>query len=684
VPARGKQGNGTGSAGFEGLLWKAAEVLRGSMDASEYKHVVLGLIFLKYVSEAYEQRRDTLRDELAADGITGAQADKLLESPDRYTERGAFWVPPEARWDYLRGRANLHRIGERIDNAITLIERHNPGLLGILPRTYDRSSLDMRRLAELVDLFSGIGLGVVRLAEKDILGRAYEFFLNWFASSEGKGGGEYYTPRSVVRLLVEMTEPYSGRVYDPCCGTGGMFLLAERFVKAHGGRRDDIAVYGQELNNTTWRLAKMNLAIHGIEANLGPCWGDSFHQDLHHDLKADYVLANPPFNVSGWGADRLPCDPRWRYGVPPAGNANFAWLQHVVGHLSPRGIAAVVLTDRSVSGQQPSEAYIRQRMIEDDLVECIVALPGRLFHSTQVPVTLWLLNRDKTSAGTRHWRDRRGETLFIDARNLGVMIDCTRRTLTDNDLARITGTYHSWRGEPGAGSYVNQSGFCSAATIFEIGEHGYTLTPSPYVAAEDIDEDHERLDKKIVRLTEGLRTVNWPVSRLVDYVKHTEYLRSWKAPERAAKIAEFRDEERLVLPVEDHIDAAYGAVSETIIINRCLLISLMPGMNGFFLAAWLNSDEGRRIRAAAMPGTGRSPRTVSLENRRRFLEGLVVPVPGLDIQAAIADAVLTLTKVPQRAGQLAAELWRMPSLAAEIQPITRHWLDSAGSYIADQ
>ena len=504
VPPRGKKANGTEPLGFEDVLWKAADKLRGSMDASEYKHVVLGLIFLKYVEDAFEERRGALRDELAADGITGEQADELLESRDEYTAEGVFWVPPEARWGYLRERAKQPDIGKLIDNAMDLIEVDNPSLRGVLPKTYARPSLDVRRLGELVDLISGIGLGAAEHREKDILGRVYEYFLGRFASSEGKGGGEFYTPRSVVRLLVEMIEPYSGRVYDPCCGSGGMFVQAERFVEAHGGRRNDIAVYGQELNDTTWRLAKMNLAIRGIEADLGPRWGDSFHEDLHPDLKADYILANPPFNISDWGGDQLREDVRWRYGVPPASNANYAWLQHMVSHLSPRGVAGVVLANGSLSSQQSGEGEIRRRMIEADLIECIVAIPGQLFYSTQIPATLWFLNRDKTPGGARHWRERRGEMLFIDARKLGVMVDRTHRELTDEDLARVAGTYHAWRGEPGAGDYTDVSGFCATATADEIAEHRYVLTPGRYVGTEDVEEDDEPMDEKIARLTKDL------------------------------------------------------------------------------------------------------------------------------------------------------------------------------------
>lgn len=500
MPPRTKKATTGEPLGFEDVLWKAADKLRGSMDASEYKHVVLGLIFLKYVEDAFEERRAALRAELEADGITGEQAEELLESRDEYTAEGVFWVPPEARWGYLRERAKQPEIGKLIDNAMDLIEIDNASLCGVLPKTYARPSLDTRRLGELVDLISGVGLGSAEHREKDILGRVYEYFLSRFASAEGKGGGEFYTPRSVVKLLVEMIEPLSGRVYDGCCGSGGMFVQAEKFVEAHGGRRNDIAIYGQELNDTTWRLAKMNLAIRGIESDLGPRWGDTLHEDLHPDLKVEYALANPPFNVSDWGGEQLRDDARWKYGVPPAGNANYAWLQHFASKLSPRGIAGIVLANGSLSTQQSGEGEIRRRMLEDDLIECIVALPGQLFYSTGIPVSLWFLNRDKTPGGARAWRDRRGEVLLIDARNLGVMVDRTHRELTYDDIKKIADTYHAWRGEPGAGDYADIAGFCATATLDQIAEHRHVLSPGRYVGAEAFSGDGEPLDQKIARL----------------------------------------------------------------------------------------------------------------------------------------------------------------------------------------
>jgi type I restriction enzyme M protein len=389
-----------------------------------------------------------------------------------------------------------------MDAAMEALEADNATLRGVLPKTYAAATVDARRLGQLVDLVSGIGLGSQDHGEKDILGRVYEYFLGKFASAEGKNSGEFYTPRSIVRLLVEMLEPFNGRVYDPCCGSGGMFVQAERFVAEHGGRRTDLAVYGQELSSTTWRLAKMNLAIRGIEADLGPKWADSFHDDLHPDLKADYLLANPPFNISDWGGDQLRDDPRWKYGVPPTGNANFAWVQHMVSHLSPRGAAGIVLANGSLSTQQSGEGDIRRKLVEADLVECIVALPGQLFYGTGIPVSLWFLNRDKTPGGGRPWRDRRGEILFIDARGLGHMVSRVHRDLSVEDLARVADVFHAWRGEPGCGEYADQPGFAYSAVIGETAEQNFVLTPGRYVGVEDRVEEEEALSDKIQRLTQ--------------------------------------------------------------------------------------------------------------------------------------------------------------------------------------
>ncbi len=494
-----------GPLGFEDTLWKAADKLRGSMDASEYKHVVLGLIFLKYIDDAFAELRGSLEADLASDGITGEEARELLESRDEYTGEGVFWVLPQARWGYLQDRAKQPEIGKLIDEAMEAVEAENPSLRGVLPKNYARPSLDVRRLGELVDLISGLGLGAAEQRQKDLLGRVYEYFLGQFASKEGKGGGEFYTPRHVVNTLVEMIEPYRGRVYDPCCGSGGMFIQSERFVEAHGGKRTDLSVYGQELNDTTWRLAKMNLAIRGIDADLGPRWADTFHEDLHPDLKADYILANPPFNISDWGGQQLRDDPRWQYGPPPAGNANYAWLQHMASHLSPRGVAGVVLANGSLSTQTSGEGEIRRKMLEDDLVECIVALPGQLFYTVQIPVCLWILNRNKQNgSGRGNWRDRRGEVLFIDARKLGTMVDRTHKELTDEDITRIAGTYHAWRGEPDADTYQDIPGFCASGTVPQISENRFVLTPGRYVGAEAEEDDGEPIEEKVTRLKQRL------------------------------------------------------------------------------------------------------------------------------------------------------------------------------------
>jgi len=486
--------------GFEDTLWKAADKLRGSMDSSEYKHVVLGLVFLKYVDDAFGERRAHLAADLEADGIAGDQAEELLESRDEYTAEGVFWVPPEARWEYLQAKAKQPEIGKIIDTAMDAVEAENPTLRGVLPKNFARPSLDVRRLGELVDLIGGLGLGSAEHREKDLLGRVYEYFLGRFASQEGKGGGEFYTPRSVVKLLVEMIEPYQGRVYDPCFGSGGMFVQSENFVEARGGQRNDIAVYGEELNDTTWRLGKMNLAIRGIEADLGPRWGDTFHDDLHPDLKADFILANPPFNISDWGGDQLRDDPRWKFGTPPAGNANFAWLQHMASKLAPQGVAGVVLANGSLSAQQSGEGDIRRKMVEADLVECIVSLPGQLFYTTQ--------------------RDRSGEVLFIDARNLGALVDRTHRELPIADIERIAGTYHSWRGEPGSGSYQELSGFCASKTTAQIREHNFVLTPGRYVGSEETEDDGEPIGEKIHRLKTQLFAAFEENDRLESKVRH--------------------------------------------------------------------------------------------------------------------------------------------------------------------
>ena len=407
--------------GFEDKLWAAADKLRGHMDASEYKNVVLGLIFLKYISDTFEEHRAALERD----------PESNPEERDEYLAANVFWVPEEARWSGPQGIQALARnpgIGNVIDEAMTAIERENSSLKGVLPKNYARPALDKTRLGGLVDLISTIGLGDTASRSKDILGRVYEYFLGKFAAAEGKSGGEFYTPQCIVKLLVAMLEPFRGRVFDPCCGSGGMFVSSERFVEEHGGRRDDLAIYGQESNATTWLLARMNLAIRGIDANLGPEPADSFHHDLHADLKADFVLANPPFNMSDWGGERLREDKRWAYGTPPAGNANYAWIQHFISHLKPTGVAGFVMANGSMSSNQSGEGEIRKKIIEADLVDCMIALPPQLFYTTGIPVCLWFLARNKKN---HKFRDRRGETLFIDARKLGRMTDRTHREVTD-------------------------------------------------------------------------------------------------------------------------------------------------------------------------------------------------------------------------------------------------------------
>lgn len=483
-----KNGNG-GNLGFEADLFKTADKLRGNMEPSDYKHVALGLIFLKYISDAFEAKHKAL---LAED----AQA---AEDKDEYLADNVFWVPKEARWSHLQANAKLPTIGTLIDDAMRAIEKDNESLKGVLPKDYARPALNKVMLGELIDLISGIALNEEGDRSKDILGRVYEYFLGQFAGAEGKRGGEFYTPRSVVRVLVEMLEPYSGRVYDPCCGSGGMFVQSEKFVQEHGGRIGDIAIYGQESNYTTWRLAKMNLAVRGIDSDIR--WNNegSFHKDELRDLKADYILANPPFNISDWGGDRLREDVRWKFGTPPVGNANYAWLQHIYHHLAPNGTAGVVLANGSMSSNQSGEGDIRKAMVEADAVDCMVALPGQLFYSTQIPACLWFLARNKNPG--KVLRDRRGQVLFIDARKMGVLVDRTRRELTDEDVQKIADTYHAWRGEKDAGEYADVAGFCKSASMEDIRKHGHVLTPGRYVGAAEQEGDGEPFEEKMLRLS---------------------------------------------------------------------------------------------------------------------------------------------------------------------------------------
>lgn len=506
--ARGKaanNGNGA-SLGFEAELFKAADKLRGNMEPSDYKHVVLGLIFLKYISDAFEAKHKALLAEDPA----------AAEDRDEYLAENVFWVPKEARWSHLQANAKQPTIGTLIDDAMRAIEKENESLKGVLPKDYARPALNKVMLGELIDLISGIALNEEGGKSKDILGRVYEYFLGQFAGAEGKRGGEFYTPRSVVRVLVEMLEPYAGRVYDPCCGSGGMFVQSEKFVQEHGGRIGDIAIYGQESNYTTWRLCKMNLAVRGIDADIR--WNNegSFHKDELRDLKFDFILANPPFNVSDWGGERLREDVRWQFGVPPVGNANYAWLQHIYHHLAPNGTAGVVLANGSMSSQQSGEGEIRKAMLEADVVDCMVALPGQLFYSTQIPACLWILAKGRSNGLVRktRLRDRRGQVLFIDARNMGVMVDRTRRELTDEEIKKIADTYHAWRGEKDAGEYADVPGFCKSATLDEIRKHDYVLTPGRYVGAAAQEDDGEPFAEKMARLAALWREQRTEAARL--------------------------------------------------------------------------------------------------------------------------------------------------------------------------
>ena len=501
------------TASLEEVLWNTADQLRGHMDAAEYKHVVLGLVFLKYISDSFEKLHAQLLAEADED---------TAEDRDEYVAEGVFWVPREARWSELKANAKQPDIGKRVDEAMSALERENSRQLGgMLPTGYARPSLPHHVIGGLIDEISKYGVGgtvgeddgkllteqPAQKAEADLLGKVYQYMLGRFAAAEGKLGGEFYTPDSVVLTLVEMLAPYKGRVYDPACGSGGMFVQSEKFVEAHKGKIGDISIYGQESNYTTWKLARMNLAIRRIDADLGRENADTFHHDLHPDLRADYVLANPPFNISNWGGERLRDDKRWKFGTPPAGNANYAWLQHILAHLAPNGTAGVVLANGSLSSNQSGEGVIRQNMISADKVDCIVAMPGQLFYTTQIPVSLWILANNKQSGKGqegRPLRDRSGQVLFIDARELGYMRTRTERDLSDADRARIVQAYHNWRGD-GDGEYEDIPGFCKAATIDDIEKNGWVLTPGRYVGAAPKEEDTEPFGEKMTRLSGELR-----------------------------------------------------------------------------------------------------------------------------------------------------------------------------------
>ncbi|MCE4553894.1 type I restriction-modification system subunit M [Roseateles cellulosilyticus] len=489
-------------------LWAAADKLRANMDAAEYKHLVLGLIFLKYVSDTFAARRAEViarlrnpDDEYYYGDASGADVAAEADDRDYYTAVNVFWVPEGARWEHLRGQAKQPTIGRSIDDALTLIEGENPKLKGILDKRYGRAQLPDGKLGELVDLISTIGFGSNAGQARDVLGQVYEYFLGQFASAEGKKGGQFYTPASIVKTLVAVLAPHHGKVYDPCCGSGGMFVQSEKFIEAHGGKLGDVSIYGQESNPTTWRLAAMNLAIRGIDFNLGREPQDSFTRNQHPDLRADYILANPPFNISDWWHGSLEGDARWVYGDPPQGNANYAWLQHMLHHLKDTGRAGIVLANGSMSSSQNNEGVIRAAMVEADVVEVMVALPGQLFFNTQIPACLWFLAKRKPAA-------RKGQVLFIDARKLGRMISRVQRELGDEDIARIAATVAAWRGEAAAGEalgeYADVPGFCRSVPLAEIAQHGHVLTPGRYVGAEEVEDDDEAFADKMTRLTEQL------------------------------------------------------------------------------------------------------------------------------------------------------------------------------------
>lgn len=480
---------------FEKILFKAADKLRKNIDAAEYKHVALGLIFLKYISDSFEEVYLKLKEG------NGEYEGADPEDRDEYTAVHVFYVPQKARWSYLYSRAKLPSIGNDLDEAMEAIEKDNPPLKGILPKVYARPNLDKASLGGLIDLIGNIALGDEAAKSKDLLGRVYEYFLGEFANAEGKKGGQFYTPKSIVKLMVEMIEPYKGRVYDPACGSGGMFVMSEKFVKEHKGRIDDISIFGQESNQTTYRLCRMNLAIRGIDSSQ-VAWNTegSFLNDAHKDLKADYILANPPFNDSDWSGEQLRGDVRWKYGIPPTGNANFAWMQHMIHHLSPKGIMALVLANGSLSSNTSNEGEIRKNIIENDLVDCIVALPKQLFYNTGIPACLWFLSRKRSGNGDRK---RTGEILFIDASEIGYLADRTHRMFTDEDVKKIADTYHEWRSK--VSQYKNIRGFCNSATLEDIQKHNYVLTPGRYVGIPDEIDDGIPFEEKMAKLMEELK-----------------------------------------------------------------------------------------------------------------------------------------------------------------------------------
>lgn len=494
---------------FEKTLFKAADKLRKNMDAAEYKHIVLGLIFLKYISDSFEELYEKIKSG------EGDFASANPEDPDEYRAENVFFVPQIARWSHIHACAKLPSIGKDIDDAMAMIEKENPTLKGILPKVYARPNLDKAALGGLIDLIGNIALGDAVSRSKDLLGRVYEYFLGEFANAEGKKGGQFYTPKSIVRIMVEMIEPYKGRVYDPACGSGGMFIMSEKFIESHKGRIDDISIYGQESNQTTYRLCRMNLAIRGIDGSQVK-WNTegSFLNDMHKDLKADFVLANPPFNDSDWSGQLLQNDPRWKYGLPPAGNANFAWLQHMIYHLSPKGVMACVLANGSLSSNTSNEGEIRKNLIENDLVDCIVALPKQLFYNTGIPACIWFISRKRAGNGDRK---RTGEILFIDASEVGYMEDRTHRAFREEDIAKVSETYHEWRKQDG--KYEDIKGFCKSADVKEVEKHNFVLTPGRYVGIPDEIDDGIPFADKMEKLTAELKGQMKKEKELNDEIK---------------------------------------------------------------------------------------------------------------------------------------------------------------------
>ena len=501
-----KNNSNGANLGFEKQLWAAADKLRNNMDAAEYKHVVLGLIFIKYISDSFEAKRQKLI--ASEDDPEDKDCYRASDYPNK-GDKPTFYVPQNARWQQLQDNAKFPEIGKLVDDAMELIEKENPSLKGVLPKDYARPSLDKRRFGELIDLIGTIGLGDDESRKKDILGRVYEYFLGQFADAEGKKGGQFYTPRCIVQVLVEMIEPYKGRVYDPCCGSSGMFVQSERFIMEHRGKIDDLSIYGQESNTTTWKLSRMNLAIRGIEANIA--LGDSFHNDQHKDLKADFILANPPFNISDWGGEHLRDDVRWTYGVPPVGNANFAWMQHMIHHLALKGVLGLVLANGSMSSNTSGEGEIRKNIVEADLVDCMVALPSQLFFNTMIPACLWFIRRGKKESGVRS-----GEVLFIDARKMGMMVSRRNLELTEEDVKKISETYHMWRADKG---YSDVAGFCKSTILEDIRKHDHILTPGRYVETEEEEDDGIIFEDKMRVLTTKLAEQMEESKRLDEEIK---------------------------------------------------------------------------------------------------------------------------------------------------------------------